>query len=145
MTLCDSSKFLFFSFTNTEYELYKLSNLIIDRMIWGMVLQLVINILQWTMNNFIASQTPQAHTLHLRFLECSKWIFKEIYLVKYSLDVFKKKTKVFDIFNTDKRLFIKNNIESSPREIWIRIRFLEINGSPSLDLIHDINSSILST
>ena len=29
------------------------------------------------------------------------------YLVKYSLDVFKKKTKVLDIFNTDKKCFIK--------------------------------------
>ena len=27
---------------------------------------------------------------------------------------------------------MKINIESSPPEIWIRIRFLEINGSPSL-------------
>ena len=27
---------------------------------------------------------------------------------------------------------MKNNIESSPQEIWIRIRFLEINGSSSL-------------
>ena len=54
------------------------------------------------------------------------------YLVKYSLDVLKKKTKVLDIFNTDNKCFFKNNIESSPQEIWIRIRFLEINGSPSL-------------
>ena len=30
-------------------------------------------------------------------------------------------------------MFYKNsNIESSPQEIWIRICFLEINGSPSL-------------
>ena len=27
---------------------------------------------------------------------------------------------------------MKINIESSPPEIWIKIRFLEINGSPSL-------------
>ena len=26
----------------------------------------------------------------------------------------------------------KNKIEAIPQEIWIRIRFLEINGSPSL-------------
>ena len=32
-------------------------------------------------------------------------------------------------------MFHKNNIESSPQEIWIRIRFLEINGSPSMVLI----------
>ena len=44
------------------------------------------------------------------------------------------KTKVLDIFNKDKKCLIKNNIESSPQEIWIRIRFLEINGSPSLEL-----------
>ena len=32
----------------------------------------------------------------------------------------------------DKKCFMKINIELSPPEIWIRIRFLEINGSPSL-------------
>jgi hypothetical protein len=46
-------------------------------------------------------------------------------LVKYSPDVLEKKTKVLDFINTDKTCFIKINIESSPREIWIRIRFLE--------------------
>ena len=56
------------------------------------------------------------------------------YLVKCLLDVIKKKTKVLDSFNTDKKCFIKNNIESSLQEIWIRIHFLEINGSPSLVL-----------
>ena len=55
-----------------------------------------------------------------------------LYLVKYSLDVLKKKTKVLDILNVDKKCLLKINIESSPPEIWIRIRFLEINGSPSL-------------
>ena len=39
---------------------------------------------------------------------------------------------VLGIFNTDKKYLIKISIESSPPEIWIRIRFLEINGSPSL-------------
>jgi len=34
----------------------------------------------------------------------------------------------------DKKLLIKFNTESSPQEIWIRIFFLEINGSPSLIL-----------
>ena len=29
-------------------------------------------------------------------------------------------------------MFNKNNIELRPQEIWIRIRFLDINGSPSL-------------
>ena len=48
------------------------------------------------------------------------------YLLEYSPDVLKKKTRVLHMFNTDKKCFIKNNIESSPREIWIRIRFLEI-------------------
>ena len=56
------------------------------------------------------------------------------YFIKYSPDVLKKKIKVLDIFNTDKKCFKKKNIESSPPEIWIRIRFLEINGSPSLVL-----------
>ena len=32
----------------------------------------------------------------------------------------------------NEKCFVKINIESSPPEIWIRIRFLEINGSPSL-------------
>ena len=35
---------------------------------------------------------------------------------------------MLDIFNTDKKCFKKINKESSPSEIWIRIRFLEING-----------------
>ena len=29
-------------------------------------------------------------------------------------------------------MFYKNNKASSPKDIWIRIRFLEINGSQSL-------------
>ena len=55
-----------------------------------------------------------------------------LYLVKYSSDFLKKKTKVLDIFDTDKNCFIKINIESSPPEIWIRIRFHNRSGSPSL-------------
>ena len=43
------------------------------------------------------------------------------YLVKYSPDVLKKKTKFLDNFNMDKRCFMKINIESSPLKIWIRI------------------------
>ena len=54
------------------------------------------------------------------------------YLVKYLTDVLKKKTKDLDIFNTDKKYFIQIIIESSPHEIGIRIRFLEINGFASL-------------
>ena len=50
----------------------------------------------------------------------------------YFFDDLKKKIKVLDKFNTDKKGFMKNNIESILMEIWIRIRFLEINGSPSL-------------
>jgi hypothetical protein len=49
-----------------------------------------------------------------------------------SPDVLKKKTKVLDIFNMNKKCFMNFNIESSPLEIRLRIRFLEINGSPSL-------------
>ena len=52
-------------------------------------------------------------------------------IFEYSPDVLKKKSKVLDISNTDKKCKIIN-IESSRPEIWIRIRFLEINGSPSL-------------
>ena len=61
-------------------------------------------------------------------------------LVKYSPDVLKKKTKVLDIISTDKKCFIRINVESSPQEILIRIRFLEKNGSPSL-IITIIKSS----
>jgi hypothetical protein len=38
-------------------------------------------------------------------------------LVKYSLDVLRKKTKVLDVFNTDKKCLTKNYIELSPQEI----------------------------
>jgi hypothetical protein len=41
-----------------------------------------------------------------------------------------KKIKCLDIFNADKKCFVKIKIESSPSEIWIS--FLEIHGSPSL-------------
>ena len=60
------------------------------------------------------------------------------YLFKYSLHVLKKKIKILDIFNTDIKWFKKINIESSPPEIWIRIHFLEINGSPSLLITQEI-------
>ena len=50
--------------------------------------------------------------------------------IKYPSDVIKKKTKVLDIFNTDKKYFIKINVESSPQEIWIRIRFLDKKPDP---------------
>ena len=60
------------------------------------------------------------------------------YLVKYALDVLKKKIFFLDIFNTEKNVIIQNNIESSPQEIWIRICFLKINGSPSLDITNNI-------
>ena len=41
------------------------------------------------------------------------------YLIKYSPDVLKEKTKVLDNINMDKKCFIKFNVESSPQEIWI--------------------------
>ena len=50
-----------------------------------------------------------------------------LYFFEYSPDVLKKKSKVLDIFNTNKK--------SSPPEIWIRICVLEINGSSSLVFI----------
>ena len=46
------------------------------------------------------------------------------YLVIYSPDVLKKKTKVLDISNTNKKCFVQINIESSPQETWINICFL---------------------
>ena len=39
--------------------------------------------------------------------------------------------KSLDIINTDKTCFFKINVESSPKEISIRISFLEKIGSPS--------------
>ena len=45
------------------------------------------------------------------------------YLVKYSPDILKKKTKVLDIFNADKKCFIKINKESSPQKLWKRTFF----------------------
>ena len=50
------------------------------------------------------------------------------YVLKYSLDVLKKKTKVLDMFNTE--CFMKIDKESSPPETWIRIRFHNGSGSP---------------
>ena len=58
-----------------------------------------------------------------------------LYFFEYSPEVLKKKTKVLNKFNTDKQCFIQINIELSPPEIWIRIRFLEIIRSPSLIII----------
>ena len=52
------------------------------------------------------------------------------YVFEYSHDVLKKKTRILDIINTDKKSFIRISIESSLQEIWIRIRFLEIYGPP---------------
>ena len=55
-----------------------------------------------------------------------------LYFFKYSPDVLKKKTKVLDILNTNKKCFMKINIEPSPPEIWIRIRFHTWSRSPLL-------------
>ena len=41
-----------------------------------------------------------------------------LYFFEYSPDVLKKKTKVLDIFNTNKKCIMKINIESSPPEIY---------------------------
>ena len=51
-----------------------------------------------------------------------------LYPNKYSPGVLKNKTKVLYILNTDKICFIKIIIESNLRELWKRIRFLEIKG-----------------
>ena len=40
-----------------------------------------------------------------------------LYFFEYSPDVLKKKTKVLDISNTDKKCFIQINIESSPGDM----------------------------
>ena len=54
------------------------------------------------------------------------------YLFEYSPGVLKKKTIVLDIFDKDKKCFMKINIETRPPEIWIWIRFHNGIGSPSL-------------
>ena len=50
------------------------------------------------------------------------------YLVNYSPDVLKKRTKDLDIFTMDKKCFPKTDIKSIPQEIWInkQIRITEI-------------------
>ena len=80
-------------------------------------------------------RTSSEYLTRIRFQGSVKKTDHCLYFFEYSPDVLKKKTKVLDIFNTDKKCFMKINIESSPRKIWIRIRFLEINGSPSLIII----------
>ena len=62
-----------------------------------------------------------------------------LYFFKYSPDVLKKKTKVLDILNTNKKCFMKINIEPSSPEIWIRIRFHTGSGSPSLHTSNHIS------
>ena len=47
------------------------------------------------------------------------------YLLDIHLTI--NKTKVLNIFDANKKCFIKIYIKSSPQEIWIRIRFLEID------------------
>ena len=75
----------------------------------------------------------QGSIFNIRFKESVLKPDPCLYFFEYSLDVLKKKTlKVLDIFITDKKCFMKINKESSLSEIWKRIRFLEINGSPSL-------------
>ena len=69
-----------------------------------------------------------------------KWILKTDpcqcpNLVKDSPVVLKKKTKVLYIFDTDQKCYLKINVETSPQVVWIRIHFLEKNGSPSLYII----------
>ena len=53
------------------------------------------------------------------------------YLTRYLPDILKK-TKALDIFNTNKKCFIKIDIESSPPEILIRICYHNGSGCPSL-------------
>ena len=80
------------------------------------------------------------HKTFLSVLKNLKLLFSSVvktdpclYFFEYSPDVLKKKKNVLDIFNTYKKGFMKINIETSPPEIWIRIRFY--NGSDSQSLI----------
>ena len=61
---------------------------------------------------------------------CFRSVFKDPfsqyqYLFEYSPEALKKKKKVLDIFDMDKKCFMKINIESSSPELWIRILFKE--------------------
>ena len=75
-------------------------------------------------------------------------LFSKIRCVHISLIIYSptipKKKRVLGILNTVKKGFMKINIESSPQEIWIRIRFLAINGSPSLILRREYNATLIT-
>ena len=51
-------------------------------------------------------------------IHCENGSLSNLYFFEYSPDVPKKKTKVLDIFNTDKKCFMKIDIETSPPDIW---------------------------
>ena len=67
-----------------------------------------------------------------------KRILKKRILIQISLNIhmtfLNRKQKFLVLLIRKKTCFIKINVESSPQEIWIKIRFLEKNGSPSLVL-----------
>ena len=63
-----------------------------------------------------------------------------LYFFEYSTDVLKKKTKVLDIFNTDKKCFMKINIETSPRSIDMdKDLFSQQMQIPFTDINNEIN------
>ena len=64
-------------------------------------------------------------------------------LLNINLKFFQKKRKVFDFFNTGNKCFIKIIIESSPQDIWIRIRFLEKTTDPHHWLLHILTSRVV--
>ena len=84
-----------------------------------------------TSNEYL-TRYGQGSVFKIRFQGSAEIADPCLYFIEYSPDVLKNKTKVLDIFNADKKCFIKINVESGPPEIWMRIRFLEISGSPSL-------------
>ena len=91
--------------------------------------------------------TSYIHYTRIRFNGSLKTDLKKRILIQISLNIHltflsRNQKILLDIINTDKTCFIKINVESSPQEIWIRIRFMKKNGSPSLLKLS--NQSLLS-
>ena len=62
----------------------------------------------------------QGSVFNIRFQGSVEIMDPCLYFFEYSPNVLKKKIKVLDILNTDKKSLRKTNIESSPPVIWIR-------------------------
>ena len=85
------------------------------------------------MSNKYLTRYLQGSDFKIRFQGSAVKTDPCLYLFRHSPDVLKKKTRVLDIFNTDKKCLINTNIESSPQDLQIRIRFHNGSGSPLLE------------